>query len=384
MSNSAKIEKSNAKILFISDNSHQTKYFNKLCLHLDIKSDVAVRPFSLNIFKIYHIGKQLAISNILKIKFLEINLKYKNPIHNILYKFILKLKTYFIVSGYFNIIDKSNANIISFWNGKKYPQNIGVEITKLLGKHTLFFENAALPNSTAMDFFGINATASISRDINVYLDYKLSKNIPIKLVEREEERSRIKNDIVLPDKFIFVPFQVGYDSQIIYHSPWIESMYKLFTIIDYLATKNKLMFIIKEHPSDKINNYSKLHEIAHTHKYIKFANIYKTEYLIEKCEAIMTINSSVGMEGMLFGKRVIVLGEAFYDIKNISKGANNIEELDDILSTIYDWIPDRDLMHRFISYLVEEYYVPESWKNPTKIHFDTINSRIKSFLLACD
>lgn len=368
------------KILFVSHNTHQTRYFKRLISHLNYKSTLKVSPKSFSIFSTRKLAREIPVNHILKIKFSEIDLKYKYKIHNMLYKYILKLKTPFIVSGYIRDIVRNQPDLVVFWNGKKYPQNIGVEIAKLLGKQTLFFENGALPNTTAMDFYGLNATASIPQDAALYAKYKYTKALPKVLQPRKEERKRIKNEQILPEVFVFVPFQVGYDTQIIYHSPWIDSMHTLFAVIETLSERLEMHFILKEHPSDKKNNYDTLHRKTRVNPYIKFANEHKTQDLIEKSVAILTINSSVGIEGMLFNKRIIVLGEAFYAIEGIAKSANTIEEVESILRNVESWRPNAVLLHQFLAYLLECYYLPDSWRNPTQIHFDAVNQKLEKYI----
>lgn len=367
------------KILFISHNNHQKNYFKSIIEHLTYKAKLISSPFYFNIFSNTTIKKQIDINNILKIKFSEIDIKYTNKIHNFLYKSILKIQTPFILSGYIKKIQSYDANVVAFWNGKKYPQNMGAEVTKVLGLQTLYFENGALPDTTAMDFYGLNATASIPKETHFYENYTSKETLNKNLIPRQEEKKRIKKEIDLPKTFIFVPFQVGYDTQIIYHSPWLHTMESLFNLLDALAAQLKIHIIFKEHPSDKKSDYSKLHTSATKNKYIDFANAISTPELIKKAHAIITINSSVGVEALLYKKRVITLGDAFYSIDKITKHASNKNELITILRNLQTWSLDSQLINNFLLYLQEEYLLPKSWKNPNQQHFDTINNKIKRF-----
>lgn len=368
------------KILFISHNNHQKNYFKKVVENLHYKASIVSSPICLNIFTNKQIANQIDIENILKIKFSEIDIKYKNKLHNFLYKTILKLQTPFLLHGYINSIKKSQPDVVAFWNGKKYPQNIGVAVSRVLGIQTLFFENGALPDTTAMDFYGLNATATIPKDESFYKNYTSSKTLNKNLLTRKEEKKRIKQDFDLPQEFIFVPFQVAYDTQIIYHSPWIDTMEQLFYMMDKIASQLKINIIFKEHPSDKKSNYSTLHEIASKNQYINFANGVETPELIKKAKAIVTINSSVGIEALLFEKKVITLGEAFYAIEPITKNASNEKELNDIINSLDTWSLDTKLIENFLLYLQEEYLLPKNWKDANQKHFDTINNKIQRFI----
>ena len=107
-------------------------------------------------------------------------------------------------------------------------------------------------------------------------------------------------------------------------------MEELFNILSEIAENLKIHIIFKEHPSSK-KDYPNLHKIASHLEYVDFANGYPTQELIEKSEAVITINSSVGVESLLFNKKVITLGNAFYNIEGIVKNAKDKEELIEIL-----------------------------------------------------
>jgi capsular polysaccharide export protein len=363
------------KILIINPKSRaRNKYFKSLEKNIDMECIVRETPLSLNIFSL---PKNLNYQELLKTKFFEIDTKYKNRFISFLYKLFLRIEAPLIAAGYYKTIS-SDHNLIGLWNGKKYPQNIAVLICKQLNKQTFFFENGCMPNTTTVDFQGVNATASIPRESEFYRNYISKKALPTKLLNRKEESKRIKTNLELPKNYIFVPFQVGYDSQIIYHSPWIRTMEALYDIVDTLSQELKVHFVLKEHPSDKTNNYSSLHQRADKNPYLSFANNIETQELIEKSMAVVTINSSVGIEALLFHKKVVVLGEAFYLIDKITKGASSLAQLKEILIQLEQWTIDKELTNSFLSYINEEYLVPKSWESPDKEHFLSIENKIRA------
>jgi capsular polysaccharide export protein len=73
--------------------------------------------------------------------------------------------------------------------------------------------------------------------------------------------------------------------------------------------------------------------------------------LIEKAGAIITINSSVGIESLLFYKKVITLGSAFYNIEGIVEHAENKNELENILKNLENYKLDKKLIENFLRYL---------------------------------
>jgi capsular polysaccharide export protein len=104
----------------------------------------------------------------------------------------------------------------------------------------------------------------------------------------------------------------------------------------------------------------------------------QTQDLIKNAKAVITINSSVGIESLLFNKRVITLGEAFYNIDGIVKHIKP-NELKNTLKNL-DWEVDERLIKNFLGYLYYEYLIPSSWKHPDKSHFEKLTSRISQCL----
>ena len=179
----------------------------------------------------------------------------------------------------------------------------------------------------------------------------------------------------LPEKYIFVPFQVKFDSQILLNSKNIKTMTDLYQWIE-LAEKNSdqlLKFVIKEHPSDP----HKYTELYNKNPNIIFSNR-DTKELIEKADAVITVNSSVGLEAILLHKRVIVLGEACYGIEELCYPVKTKQQLSEVVNQLNEWELDISLVEKFLAYLQCEYCVPTSWRNPNKKHIDSLENKFKN------
>jgi capsular polysaccharide export protein len=149
-------------------------------------------------------------------------------------------------------------------------------------------------------------------------------------------------------------------------------MFEFFTLIENLSKKLEIAFVIKEHPSDRVSDYRSLHE-KQSEKII--FSTHSTQTLIENAQAILTINSSVAIESLLFNKKVIVLGEAFFAIDKIVKIANSQEVIFDILKNLQSWEVEKDVIKKFLLYLYVDYLIVDSWKNPTQRHFTMIENK---------
>jgi len=363
------------KILFFAVTKRQYNYFKNLANNLPYSSRVQFFPslsISLEGLKIL---KEIDKNRILDRKFIEIEAKYKNSIYKSLYKLFLRVQFPWVVMVSLKALKSFKPDFVLLWNGKKFYQEIFLEVAKILKVKPIFFENGVLPNRTTMDFIGVNASNSLPRDAKFYknLSYK-SRDLPQKLEVRKSKKAKKSFDNRLPKKYIFIPFQVAYDTQIVQHSPWIKDMFEFFDIIEWLSQRLDITFVIKEHPSDRVSDYSTLHKRAN--QKIQFSSE-NTQTLIENSLAIMTINSSVAMESLLFKKRVIVLGEAFFAIDGVVKVASSKEEILEILEDIDNWRVDERLIDNFLQYIYKDYLIPTNWRNPDKKHYQAIEQKIE-------
>jgi len=77
---------------------------------------------------------------------------------------------------------------------------------------------------------------------------------------------------------------------------------------------------------------------------------------------VITINSTVGIESLLFHKKVIVLGDAFYNIEGITYEARDQKTLLEIIDTIEVLKLDTKLIGNFLKYLYNDYLIPKNDK----------------------
>lgn len=364
------------KLLFFSVTKHQYRYFETLKKYLDGSSKHLFFPNLSFSIEGFGYTKQLKLTDVIAIKFKEIDSKYTNLVTKFFYKLLLKLQVPWIVSSVYAQLKRHKPDFLIVWNGKKFHQAIAVEIAKDLNIQPVFFENGVLPNTTTMDFKGVNASNSVPRDPSFFehMQFKEDQKLPQILQVREAKTKKKTFDTSLPERYIFVPFQVAYDSQIIQHSPWIKDMFELYEIIEWLSGRIDIPFVIKEHPSDRVSDYTSLHQKEN--KNIIFSS-HNTQELIENAECVMTINSSVAMESLLFGKRVIVLGDAFFAIDGIVKVATCKEEIRTHLETLDQWQVHEILIKNFLTYLYFDYLIPGDWRNPSQEHLQAVKRRLK-------
>lgn len=287
----------------------------------------------------------------------------------------------FLFSAYQKVLIDEQPDCLVIWNGMMWHQSIMVAAAQTLQIPIIFMENGPLPATTTVDSKGINFKNSLPRNLSFYQQNNIhEKSLPQELVPRaphKNKRTISDKFSSLPASYIFVPFQVDSDRQILCFSPWISNMRELFSVLEAAADSlpDSVKIVVKEHPSCS-KDFSDLHK---KNSRIYFANSQNTQLLIEKSMAVATINSSVGLEAMLLNKPVIVLGEAFYNIEKLVYSAGNLEQLKQLFVKTAMLKPSCD-SNCYLNYLYHQYLIQGSWKEASEEHKNAMNHRIVELL----
>jgi len=302
---------------------------------------------------------------------------WNNPLLASLYSITLTFLERLRYAKYLAILKQKKPTHLVIWNGQKLPNITVVKAAKSLNINIFYFENGLLPDTVSLDPKGINFLSSLSKDPNFYLEYNLSDTFsPPTITPRKSSKKRNKfSPIELPERYIFVPFQVPHDTQIVCHSSWVQSMEAFYDEV-IKAVRNlkdpSLKVVFKEHPSWH-KHYDSL--------YLKdplgvFANGNDTVELIEKSVAVLTINSTVGLESLLLNKEVITLGDACYNIEGLVLHANNQQQLVNCLTQMNQgWKANDQLRMKFFSYLEYVYCIPRISKDDPD-HIQAVQERL--------
>ncbi|RBP85529.1 capsular biosynthesis protein [Marinomonas rhizomae] len=307
-----------------------------------------------------------------------------NPIWNHgplsrLYSLVLTCIERLRYAKYLAVLKQKKPDYVVVWNGRKLPNSTIVMAAKSLDIKLFYFENGLLPKTVSLDPKGVNFASSLSSDPNFYLSFDPKNDCVFsapEIVPRSNIRQRQKfAPIALPKRFIFVPFQVPHDTQIVCYSSWIDSMERFYDeVIQAVKTLHdpSLKVVFKEHPSWH-KHYTSLYE---KDDIALFANGNATTELIEKAEVILTINSTVGMESLLLNKAVITLGDACYNIEGLVLHANNRQQLSNCLNEVYQgWKMNPLLRDKFFSFLKNVYCVPRVTKDDDE-HILAVKQRL--------
>jgi capsular polysaccharide export protein len=373
-------------IVCFAYNRNEEAFFKKIAPRIDAKIDIIyVNKRLLITPRAFTACREISVDEEIKFKKrfeAVLSPRVKNPLAAYLKGCYIALMANYLCMKYYTILSQKEYDAIMLWSGVTFRQSIAVKAAKALGLKTLFIENGLLPDTIVLDPKGINYNNSLPRNPDFYRNYAASKEaLPQKLIPRKPKKVEkfVKRDEIIPQKYIFIPFQVDYDTQLLLHGSWIKDMRTLFSVMCEVhknLSDKKLHLVFKEHPSS-ILDYPDLHTAAANMEHVHIINSTSTQELIERAEAVVTVNSTVGIESLLLKKRVVVLGNAFYAIEGLTKTAKDRETLQEILENLDSWEPDATLREKFLKYLYFQYLVPGGFSSEREEHFRKIDAIIK-------
>lgn len=374
------------KYLFITRKNVHAKYYSGLIkrLALDCQLIITGKP---SLKALLYLKEAMAIS-LGEIVGNQVTRKkakgafWRNKIVNVFHRQSISAIETLRLAKYLHLLRNERPDYVVLWNGKKLPNATVKLAADYLGIDIFYFENGLLPGTTTLDPKGVNYSNSLSRDPRFYLNLaptaSQQQQYKTELIQREQHRNRKQQACAaLPEKYIFVPFQVPHDTQIVSHSPWIDSMEALYhqviQCLDEIGDPS-LKAVFKEHPTWP-KHYTSLYEQSDKGL---FANANNTQELIDNAVGVITINSTVGLEGLLLDKPVITVGEACYNIDGLVLNALSSAELKtSITSLLNGWSPHQALKDNFFLYLANEYCIPGIRSEYTNEHLTAITERLQ-------
>lgn len=258
-----------------------------------------------------------------------------------------------------DLIAARQPDTIIVYNGSNYPESVLADVSK--NHRRIFVEGGFFPRTLQLDPLGLNAANSVPRTPDFYLETTedfAAEGLP-EVVNNRPSKGRFA-PVDLEPGYVFVPFQVPSDMQVTLHSPWIRDM-EMFqdAICDLAEACPEETFVIKEHPSFKRSVIGR-----RSHPRVIYANGNVTSELIAGSRAVITLNSTVGIEALLLGRPVITLGEACYNIDGLVLRAGTPEALTQAVRKAQAWHPDARLRRQFLGYLWNRYLIHGSYDAP--------------------
>ena len=304
-------------------------------------------------------------------KLFEIDeMKFISP--EIRHSYILELSKHLNIEleSDLNKVRASNKALI-LWNPYSY-----LRFPRLKWKHELMhqfkndgklaycLERGALPGNICLDLNGFlydstsydkkNWKKKLNKEeknkVNKYIDSFINSDSSL---ENQQSgfvtKEKFYDELELNDDVkVFVALQVHNDSTVLLWSDWVESMANFQNIIETLADKMKnVTFLVKNNPVET--------KLMATHDNIKIVDAYHYKDCIKFSDMILTINSSIGLQAMMWEKPVITVGGCFYSFKDINQKARSIEDIEKYI--LNPMKPKMASVRKFINYLLNKLYI---------------------------
>jgi capsular polysaccharide export protein len=191
----------------------------------------------------------------------------------------------------------------------------------------------------------------------------------------------IPESVPLPPRYIFIPFQVEADSQLILYSPLVGRNMDRFLSLCLDAARQvapDCKLLVKLHPA----NLGQIDYGPLVKKYpdVLFQKGGSSSLLIESSQAVITVNSTVGFEALTYYKPVLTLGESLYNVAGVVYHVEAEGELPGLLAQALSQPVDRERIDRLLYYLFDDYFGHGSWKNHTANSYREVADKIAGLL----
>jgi capsular polysaccharide export protein len=324
-----------------------------------------------------------------------------------------------------HFLEATQPKGVFIWNGSGLATALTVQLARARGIPLLFAENGYLPNTLQLDPEGVNAFASIGGRISLsdiqalsysdaqirdfdrlVADYRAGKSprrcgpesgrirpsLLAYMIQgwndlRQRPPAIRANQLIprgtpaLPERFVFFPLQVKNDSQLTIHSPLYGN--RLDAAITDLEQAVReldpaLSLVVKLHPADlKKTDYD---PVARAFPGVIWVGAGAVRALLERATCVVTVNSTVGIEAMLFGKPVVTLGDNFYVRAGLVHPVRNRGELASQLAHALREPPDAALIRQYLLYLYCVAFVRAHWRDHSPESVGNLAERVAAMI----
>jgi len=285
------------------------------------------------------------------------------------------------------LLQRWQPAVVCVWGGNSVDVMAVVMAARATGTRCVRFENGFLPDTTQMDAAGVNAESSVPREPAFYAQRggQWQTGTAAQVVPRAPRRGKaVLSTVALPPRYVFIPFQVMLDSQVLLHSPWLQRMDQLYAAVTEAAAalgEQAPVLVFKEHPSCP-QRYPALHaQAAASSGAVLFANGNATGELIAGALGVITINSSVGVESLLLGKPVLALGNAVYGVPGVAESVRSVSQIGGWLRAVAAGVaPPAPLREAFLHYLAHDHLLPDRHQAPGPAHIAAARRKLAAVL----
>jgi capsular polysaccharide export protein len=311
------------------------------------------------------------------------------------------------------LFDSAPFEAAFIWNGQDAIGRALAMLAKRRGITVVYGENGYFSRTLQFDLEGVNAQSSLNRlslqdmrdalaapaaDAPPHAGFALGDVVPLAwrdyatcFIKRKADAhyyekfpehrggSSFKNwwlqrqrqlipadQVELPANFVFIPFQVHDDTQILLNSPNFRSMETFFefshaAIRRHFGEHQKI--VVKEHPEDLgRHNYDGLKT-----KYpeVIWLRKFDIDALIDRAACVFVVNSSVGLQAVRKLRPTVVFGDSFYTRPELVFDATDLNHADASIEAAKKGVDvsRQANIKTFIDFLTKRYFIASGWKD---------------------
>ena len=282
------------------------------------------------------------------------------------------LTALWLYSSYWRYLQQHRPLACVLWNGLKFRQSIWALAARQQQIPVVYCENGLLKGCTTFDAQGVNYGNSLPRDPAFFRRYAKAAKI-----EPLVTRYRFPDSVPQATDHWLLVLQIDSDSQIAQFSPWVRNMAHLIRMVCDQMQRPELRSTglwIKPHPLSRKRYLSTLWAGLNTIEWTQ----QPIETLLSQAKAVITINSTVGLEAIIANKPVICLGQAFYALPGLALSAGNEAQLQQQMQRIMQgYRLDPELRLGLLHYLWQVYQVPGDWRTADAAHIHAVTERLQ-------
>lgn len=251
------------------------------------------------------------------------------------------------------ILSSCSISILGIWNG--FTGNVA-NCLRVISKQSnidcFFMERSIFDGALFIDSEGVNGSSSLSSLNHIVNMDHLDKTPLIKGAGLIHDEFRLPESLQ-EKEFVFLPMQVQTDTNTILYSDYVKSVRRfVLAVLRSIVfvreqTGRDLVLVVREHPEEveKQLNLPKS-------DLIYYINTGPIPVWCKHAQAIATINSTVGLEGIFFGVPVVCVGKSIYSGKGICLDV----DLQGIAQAFIDivensWKPNIELVQNYMKKL---------------------------------
>jgi hypothetical protein len=153
-------------------------------------------------------------------------------------------------------------------------------------------------------------------------------------------------------------------------APWDGPNWKDLILLALEATPEDLPIVIRPHPRENARPVPEEMEMTLSARGVLISRPDHGPTLtaiIQNSRAVMTLSSATGLEALQEGKPVLTLSPAFYARPGMARAVSRSDAalIRKILVNAEQFMPDRDKVNRFTSWLVKNHVIPSMLENNT-------------------